>query len=112
MLSAAHDIIKSLDLNHSVSLTKLHINRIHCHLGKFLMKKKKQFNKEIEYQRIDKCLTFRRTHHVLQTNKCETTQATTNTEIMSIYFGGMLEINTKCVIRTLRTIPYAGNVYV
>lgn len=28
MLSAAHDIIKSLDLNHSVSVAKLYINRI------------------------------------------------------------------------------------
>lgn len=30
MLSAAHDIIKSLDLNHSVSVVKLHTDRAHC----------------------------------------------------------------------------------
>lgn len=29
MLSAAHDIIKSLDLNHNVSVVKLHISKIY-----------------------------------------------------------------------------------
>lgn len=29
MLSAAHDIIKSLDLNHSVSVAELHISKIY-----------------------------------------------------------------------------------
>lgn len=36
MLSAAHDIIKSLDLNHSVSIAQLHINGNYCVLSRLL----------------------------------------------------------------------------